>query len=90
MLQIAIALIGKPKVLIIDGAFDGLDSDSVKLVCSLLELACKKWRSAVLVGVPLMPDDLKRISTNIATINRKRGKEFFELINPSEEKVNGM
>lgn len=33
LLQIAIALLGKPKVLIIDGAFDGLDLESIKLVC---------------------------------------------------------
>jgi len=33
LLQIAVALIGIPKVLIIDGAFEGLDKESIELVC---------------------------------------------------------
>ena len=77
LVQIAIALLGKPKVLIIDGAFDGLDSESIKLVCQMLQLACKNWNSAVLVGVAILNEELKRISTEVAVINRKRGDEFF-------------
>jgi hypothetical protein len=53
----------------------------------MLQLACKKWNSAVLVGVAMLPEELKRISTRVAVINRKRGDEFFavELLNDKEE-----
>ena len=69
MLQIATAMIGKPKVLIIDGAFDGLDKQNIEIVCRMLEIACKNWRSAVLVGVSLIPNELKSISSKILTFN---------------------
>lgn len=36
MLQIAIAMIGKPRVLIVDGVFLGLDKNNKKIVCHML------------------------------------------------------
>lgn len=62
MLQIAIALLGRPKTIIIDGAFDGLDSAAARQVCSLLQTACSEWKSAVLVGVSVPTDELIAIS----------------------------
>ena len=78
MLQIAIAMIGKPRILIIDGAFDGLDEESIKIVCKMLLKARENWRSSVLVGVSILMDELKFISSVIGTIDPKRGKSFFQ------------
>ena len=62
LLQIAIALLGRPTTIIIDGAFDGLDSAAARQVCSLLQTACSEWNSAVLVGVSIPTDELIAIS----------------------------
>jgi ABC-type multidrug transport system ATPase subunit len=62
MLQIAIALLGRPKALIMDGAFDGLDLTNRELVCKLLKTATLEWGSAVLVVVSSISEALHKLS----------------------------
>ena len=69
MLQIAIALLGRPKALIIDGAFDGLDTTNRGLVCKLLKTATLEWGSAVLVVVSSLSEALHKLSAACLSAN---------------------
>lgn len=40
----------------------------------MLQVALKTWKSAILVGVSTIPDELKRIATSFGTIDYDAGE----------------
>ena len=73
----AIALISKPRILIVDGAFDGLDADASQLACKLIEQHCLINQATAIVCASKMTEDLRKIATHVCTVGNRLSKTFF-------------
>lgn len=81
---IGLALLGNPKILILDEPINGLDADGVRIVREILTDITKKFECSVLISSHLL-NELEKIATHYGII--RNGKMILEMTSEELNKI---